>query len=185
MRYCHKNGLILTKIEEDDLPTLKQLKDESWFGTHTVAIVNMADQKAWFSKNSSCVLKVIDPEGLLIVGIFKIDNTNHVNRTCDVGWDVLSEHRGKGFGKKIVQAGVDFCFEVLNMNRLDAEILSNNEASQKCAYAAGFLREGCRREAVYRCSEYLDSLIFGILRHDWASAGPGLCNTSYTPKDKK
>lgn len=191
MLYEHNNGLEFTKLEEEDLEWLKELKNESWFGTHRVAIVNMNDQKKWFHSTSSLVLvasamgkgSVRQAAELEAVGIFKIDNIDSVNRSCDVGWDVFSEFRGQGLGYRIVEAGVDFCFEILNLNRLDAEILENNKASQKCAEKAGFVLEGARRQAVYRCNQYIDSRIYGVLRDNWSLSYDGPKNKSYTPKD--
>lgn len=206
MRYQHKNGLILTKIEESDLHLLKALKDESHYGTHGYAIINRFDEKKWFEKTSTLVLKaMVDEVGSIsgsfydpktgrvvlstaeeqdkIIGIFKIDHVDTVNRTCDVGWDVFSWVRGKGYGKKLVQTGVDFCFEILNLNRLDAEILENNVASQKCAETAGFIKEGNRRKSVYKCIEYIDSWIYGILRSEWTLQSDEIRNISYTPKN--
>lgn len=165
MKYVHPNKLTLTKIEENDLPRLKELKDESWFFTHEVAIVNAVDEKAWFYNTSSLVLKALtDTE---FIGIFKIDKINAVHRSCDVGWDVFLEFRNRGYGKKLVQAGTDFCFEMLNLNRLNTEILSNNPASQRCAESANFLAEGLKRKAVFKCNEYLNSYVYGILKEDW------------------
>lgn len=185
MRYYHKNGLVLTKIEKTDIDLLKKLKDESWFGTHTVAIINSDDQERWYNSTSVLVLKAYDAVSSLNdpVGIFKIDNQNSQNRTASVGWDIFSKHRGKGHGKTLVKAGVDMCFEILNTHRLDAEILENNVASQKCAQAAGFVLEGCRRKAVYRCGQYIDSFFFGILKSEWSLSVTEVCNNSFVPKD--
>lgn len=183
MLYRHKNGLCLTKIEESDLDRLKRLKDESWFGTHKIAVINMSDQRKWFTNTSITVLKAYEDSPNEFIGIFKVDNIDSVNRTCDVGWDIFETMRGKGFGKKLVQAGVDFCFEILNIHRIDAEILANNIASQKCAEAAGFVKEGSRRSAVYKCGNYIDSYIYGILKRDWKT--DEIRNNSYLPKDGK
>lgn len=187
MRYEHKNGLSLTKIERSDLPDLKELKNESWFGTHTVAIVNMDDQNRWFDKAASLVLKaeLVNSTQESTVGYFKIDNLCHSNRVAHVGWDIRKYWRGRGYGKKLVELGVDFCFEVLNLNRLDAEILQNNVASQHCATAAGFEQEGCRRAAVHQCNTYIDSFIYGLLREDWNKTWTAPRNLSYVPKEQK
>ena len=45
--YIHKNGICLRKIERSDLPKLKELKNESWFGTHHVTFLNDYDQEKW------------------------------------------------------------------------------------------------------------------------------------------
>jgi len=80
-----------------------------------------------------------------------------------VGWDIFKVCRGKGLGKKLVRAGVDFSFEMLNLHRLRADILETNLVSQKCAESAGFIKEGTEKSAVWKRKEWVDSYIYGII----------------------
>lgn len=172
-------GIKLRKLCEKDLHDLKLLKDESWFGTHSVSIVNKCDQHRWFESMDT---NVINPKSLMMIaeymfegtvmfykpiGIFKITSIEWVNRTADVAWDLYEDYRGKGLGKPLVKSGVEFCFSILNLRRLDAEILETNLPSQKCAEAAGFILEGTRRQAVHcrgKEDKYIDSHFYGCLR---------------------
>ena len=43
--YIHKNGIALRKLERTDLPKLKDLKNESWFGTHNITLLNDYEQE--------------------------------------------------------------------------------------------------------------------------------------------
>lgn len=192
--YIHKNGLALRKIEENDLSLLKDLKNESWFGTHNIVFVNDFEQKKWFENlnpNKQLVLIAIETINKQPVGLFKIDNIDWVNRKCDEGHDTFKEQRGKGFGKLILEAGIDFIFEVLNMNKVQAEVLENNIASQKCCSYIEYPQEGRRKQAIHKCGEYLDSIIYGFLRDDWSQTDrvknkySSMCNTSYKPKNNK
>jgi RimJ/RimL family protein N-acetyltransferase len=190
--YVHKNGLTLVKIEKEDLPLLKDLKNESWFGTHNITFVNNTDQEKWFNtldsnKNMVLVAKTTDTN--YKVGIFKIDNIDWVNRKCYEGHDIFKEHRGNGYGKLILEAGIDFVFEVLNMNRVEAEVLENNIASQKCCEYIDYSIEGVKRSAIHKCGDYINSIIYGMLREEWFTSDrvkykyEGVCNLSYKPKN--
>lgn len=171
-------GIKLRKLCKGDLSDLKALKDESWFGTHSVSIVNKCDQYRWFESMDA---DVTNPRNLILVahpilaekytdhaiGIFKITSIEWVNRTANVAWDLYQPDRGKRLGKPLIKAGVEFCFSLLNLRRLDAEILETNIPSQKCAEAAGFVREGTRRQAVHcrgKEDKYVDSHFYGCLR---------------------
>lgn len=191
MLYHHKNGVSLRKIEKEDLSLLKELKDESWFGTHNVTIVNMTDQEKWFDKITSCSksLMLIAIKENKAIGLYKIMDIDWVNRSYNSAHDVFKKYRGHGFGYLVLEAGVDFGFEVLNMNRIDTEVLANNIASHKTALFAGFVPEGTRRMAVHKCGEYIDSNFYGILYRDWidlkrVKSYGNCCNISYKPKDK-
>lgn len=171
--YLHKNDLHLRKVTRTDLKALLELKSESWFGTHKVSILNKEDQVKWFDKISDSSTDIIligeqhNGKTFKPVGTFKIAGIDWVNRTCNIGEDIYRDCRGKGLGYKIVEAGIDFCFEILNMNRLDAEVLATNIASQKVLFGGGFKKEGRRRKAVYKCNKHIDSLILGIIKDDW------------------
>ena len=193
LMYTHKNGITLRKMERDDLKNLKVLKDESWFGTHNIAIINMDEQKKWYesmiSNGKGMVLIAAESERQEIpIGVYKISNLDWINGRYDSAHDVFQGARGKGFGKTILEAGVDFGFEVLNAHRIDTEVLENNVASKKCALFVGFQEEGVKRKCVHKCDQWLDSVFYGLLREDWRELErvermDGVCNKSYQPKD--
>lgn len=172
--YKHE-GLTFRKIEETDLQCLQELKEESWFGTHSVSFLNKEAQKKWFLSldthpihPSNLVLAVDEHFSFsnhITVGFFKVFNIHWVNRTADVGWDVRSKFRGHGYGSKIVRGGTALCFELLNLRRLNAEILVTNEPSRKCAEKAGFVLEGTKREAIEREGKLIDSQMWGLLKN--------------------
>jgi len=188
--YIHKNGITLKKIEESDLELLKELKNESWFGTHNITISNSSDQIKWFNSlnsNKNIIFKCLNPNND-IIGLYKISNLDWINRKYDSAHDVFKHHRGKGYSKPVLEAGVDFGFEVLNMNRIDTEVLENNIASLKSALWVGFVEEGRKRKCIHKCGQYLDSIFLGILKNEWRVLRQekfgDVCNISYIPKDK-
>lgn len=162
--------LLFKKAELDDVMKFKSLKDESWMMTHQKSILNQSDQVSWFEsfdKDPHCpknlILSVLDPKENKLVGCYKILHIDYISRSADVGWDLLKDHRGKGLGKPIVAGGANFCFDILGLRRLNAEILDTNIPSQKCAEAAGFVLEGTKREAVHKPDGFVGSQIWGFL----------------------
>jgi len=193
MFYNHKNCISFRKIEESDLSELKNLKDESWFGTVNTACLNMADQKHWFNKisedKSSLFFSCYAPVSLqLPVGLFGITNIDTISHSCEFTHSLFASMRGKGWGKLTLEAGIDMTFEMFNIHRVETWILSNNMAETKGVQSVGFIEEGRKRSAVYKCGNYLDCILFGLLREEWSSTGrvkemKGCCNLSYVPKD--
>lgn len=167
----------LRKIEEEDLFFLQEIKNETWEHTHRVSFINTADQQNWFKSLNQ---HATNPRDLVLMaskednfrkdkfGVFKIFDIDYVNRTAEVGWDVERSHRGKGLGKRLVKAGCRFCFDVLALRRLNAEILATNAPSLKCAEYAGFVQEGTKRMAVHKLGTFVDSIVLGLLASDSA-----------------
>lgn len=185
MFYTHPNGIAFRRVEASDLPDLTRLKNESWFGTHRVSFVSTSSQEKWLARLDAedihtprnIVLVAIadrpvdmpspvpasDDSVSANVGIFKVLDIDWQSRRAAVGWDVYRSHRRKGLGTKIVAAGVGFCFQVIGLHRLQADILVNNIASRKCASEAGFREEGYQPKTILRNGEWIDNIIYGIL----------------------
>lgn len=168
MLFKHENGISLSKVSKDDLPLLLELKQESWFGTHRISLVNLEDQLFWFEKLDK---NIHNPNALFLIaekdnekiGDFKFTSIDWVSRKADVGWDIFANRRGKGLGKDLVKAGITFGAKLLNLHRMNAEILKTNIASQKCAEYAGFTLEGTRKQEIWKNNEYVDNLLYGYL----------------------
>jgi RimJ/RimL family protein N-acetyltransferase len=173
--YKHENGVHFRKADKGDARTLLCLKNESHFGTHTVTLANLTSQEAWLNSISH---ETHCPRDLVLMasaerpnhqfstddfGVIKLFNIDWQSRRAEIGWDVFKEFRRKGYGKKLVTAGVTFAFKLMNLHRLDAQILVTNEASLKCAEAAGFIIEGRQRQVVLKEGKYIDNLILGVL----------------------
>jgi len=190
-------GIGFRKLEKSDLGQLLALKTESWPTTHHTAFLNEDDQGKWFESLDS---DVINPKNLVLVahaidsrpmgdpacrmGIFKIFDIDWISRRCDCAWDVFKGSRGVGWGKKLVIAGTAFCFNMLNLHRLSCEILDINEASKKCAAAAGWRIEGRKEECIYKMGiGYVDSLVYGNLRLHWQGHKSSKITTSGDTKN--
>jgi len=167
--FCHENGISFRRMEDSDLIDLLNLKNESWFGTHRITVANTCTQEKWFRSlgeedvHTPRNLVLVGSEGENNVGVFKFQNIDWQNRGAEVGWDIYKDHRGRGLGKKLVLAGKEFAFRILNLHRLNAQILTTNKVSQRCAEAAGFTKEGFQRQAVWRAGQWVDNLIYGVL----------------------
>jgi RimJ/RimL family protein N-acetyltransferase len=170
--YTHPNTVAFRKADKCDARKLLDLKNESHFGTHAITFANLTSQEKWlesishetqFPKTLILIANVALNTSSYDCGVFKFFNIDWQNRKADVGWDIFHEWRGKGYGKKLVIAGVAFAFNLMNLHRLDAQILVTNEASLKCAEAAGFIIEGRQRQVVFKNGQYVDNLILGVL----------------------
>jgi RimJ/RimL family protein N-acetyltransferase len=167
--YDHKDGVTLRKIEKSDLSVLLKLKQESWWGTHKSPIINSDDQVCWYDNipNDQLFMVAEIQPSKDIVGVAAYTNIDWVNRTLQISGSILKDHRSSwAYGGFC--SGLDFAFEMLNMRRVEAEVLEYHIAAQKIEIdILGFAIEGRKRKAVYKCGQYYDSLILGLLREEW------------------
>jgi [ribosomal protein S5]-alanine N-acetyltransferase len=95
-------------------------------------------------------------------------------RRADVGYALLPSAWGRGYANEAVTALLDWGFEHLDLNRVEADIDPRNAASARALERLGFTREGHLRERWIVGGEVSDSAIYGLLAGEWqARAKPG------------
>ncbi|TET51846.1 MAG: N-acetyltransferase, partial [Anaerolineales bacterium] len=74
----------------------------------------------------------------------------------------------QGYCTEAVRAIVDYGFEELGLNRIEAWHFAQNLASGRVMQKTGMLREGRMRQRAKRWDEFKDMEFYAILRSDWA-----------------
>ena len=105
------------------------------------------------------------------VGFLTLTGLQDCNRHAEWGWYVgEAEARGRGVGRAAQALGLDQAFGALGLNKVWAQVLSDNETALKAQAAAGFRREGYLRRHALKDGEYRDVVLLAILAEEWAKA---------------
>jgi ribosomal-protein-alanine N-acetyltransferase len=109
---------------------------------------------------------VVDDE---FAGVIGIDFREDIYRKAPlIGYWLGQQYWGKGIMTKAVRLIVDYGFNNLDIERLQAGILGNNPASMRVLEKAGFKKEGILRSGIIKKGIILDEHIYGIIKSDWA-----------------
>ena len=81
-------------------------------------------------------------------------------QTANLGYWLGEEFWGRGIMTEVVSAVVTHCFDKFPLERIYAEVYSNNPASACVLEKAGFVLEGRLRKNVVKDGEILDSLLY-------------------------
>lgn len=166
--YDHKENVSLRKIERSDLPNLLTLKQESWWGTHKTLIINSDDQTNWYESIPKNQLHMMVVSATTTIGIGVYSNIDWINRSLELSGSIYKQFRKSGVVLAAFYAGLDFAFEMLNIHRVEAEVLEYHLPAQKLEIdKLGFRIEGRKKKAIYKAGQYYDSIILGILRSEW------------------
>ena len=65
---------------------------------------------------------------------------------------------------------LQWAFQTLDLNRVQAETDTRNVASARVLEKLGFVREGTLREDCVVNGEVSDSWVFGLIRREWRSS---------------
>jgi ribosomal-protein-alanine N-acetyltransferase len=84
-----------------------------------------------------------------------------------VGYDMARAYWGKGLMPEALHAIIHFGFERMALNRVEADVLAENNASVRVLEKLGFSHEGTLRERDFERGAFRDLLLYGLLRRDY------------------
>ena len=103
-----------------------------------------------------------------ILGLISIASINQLNQSGVLHIMIGDKNnRGKGIGYFAVTEMINHAFLNLNLHRIELDVLASNIAAQKLYEKCGFVKEGTRRQAVFKQGKYIDMYVYAILREEF------------------
>jgi RimJ/RimL family protein N-acetyltransferase len=100
-------------------------------------------------------------------GLMGFEVANRRSKIANLGsLAVHPDFRGQRVADRAAQLFQQHLIFDLGYHRVQLEIYGFNERAQKHAERAGFVREGVRRKAYDRHGEWVDGVIYGLVRED-------------------
>ncbi|MFZ1322568.1 MAG: GNAT family protein [Ignavibacteria bacterium] len=162
-RAVERDDIELIRKEHNDESVLLMLKDPF--------IVTETNQEEWFkniTKNKHntvyCIFKD-DPDK--VIGVWKLQGLDLINKNSEMGIDIFSNFRGKGLSLDCFRMIFKYVFETLNIHTFHAKVGEYNDASLKTAQRAGFRITGKIPESLFRNGKYYDDIILAITFSDY------------------
>ena len=154
-------------IEEEDVPFLQRLLDDPrvWRSLFVVTPKRMADEREFLESTTgddteAHFLICDDGDPIGTVGLSSI--THHWG-TGDLGFYVDPNAQGQGYATAGVGLLVDYAFDQRRLEKLSADVLATNPASQRVLEKNGFVEEGRFRDHGFVDGERVDVVRYGLL----------------------
>ena len=172
----HGEKIILAPVQREYLPQYVEWLND-WEISRNLApgipfMMNLEDETRWFEsrhnddKNQLFAI-LAQPENKLI-GNCGLHNFDWKNRVCVFGIFIGDKNYwSKGYGSDAARTLVRYAFEQLGINRVELEVYAFNPRAIRAYEKAGFIRDGVRRQAMYRDGIFHDIYLMSILRQDW------------------
>lgn len=149
--------------------------DETLFQLTDVEHITAAQQAEWcrsmmLSRTSKRYVVKAKKSGTTFsdwVGIFRVDNIDHKNKSVMVGLDIDEKFRGKGLARPIYRLFLDYYFNQLGMNRVYLKVLETNSRAIHIYKELGFKEEGRDRQAIFRNGKFNDYICMSILKNEY------------------
>jgi RimJ/RimL family protein N-acetyltransferase len=133
-----------------------------------------AEATAWIERNGRAMASgehvqfaIERREDAVVVGSCTLYALDAQCRRADVGYALAVSEWGQGYANEAVTALLDWGFDRLELNRVEADIDPRNTPSARALERLGFVREGHLRERWIVGGEVCDSFIYGLLRSEW------------------
>jgi len=165
-------SLKLIKLREEHLETVRRwrMMPEVTKYMYTDPQISSEDQRKWFekiSKDSSRIYWVIsfDDKDVGVINLYDIDMHNKRAFWAYYLGDIT--FRGKGIGKNLECNIYDFCFDILNLNKLCCEVLAFNEKVIVLHQKFGSKIEDVFKQHIFKNGKYYDVVRMAILKEEW------------------
>jgi ribosomal-protein-alanine N-acetyltransferase len=102
-----------------------------------------------------------------LIGSCGIRKETATAQQADLGYEIAPSHWGHGYATEAARAVLAFGFQNLRLHRVWASCVAENTASAQVLEKLGIQREGRLREHRWMKGRWWDTLVYGILQHEW------------------
>jgi len=137
-------------------PPLEDVESEGFWSRALASAV------ADFEAGRSVRLVALPREAAAEVMVARINFTQIVRgafHSCMLGFAIDHEYEGRGLMTEAVAASIDWLFVSLNLHRVQASHLPENERSRRLLARLGFVTEGLAREYLFIAGAWRDHVI--------------------------
>ncbi|WP_293924714.1 GNAT family N-acetyltransferase [Sphingobacterium sp. UBA6320] len=169
-------SILLRPLNIQDIDKIESISYSKQLGEFGARVHNRNDLADYFnfclnSKRDKVLYPLIilkkethDPVGLTMFG-----NISFQNKRLEIGWTWIGEKfQGTGINKICKGLLLDYCFDILDLRRVEFKIDINNLKSQKAIEKLGAIKEGLLRN--YNIQSYGRSkgtYVYSILKEEW------------------
>ena len=101
-----------------------------------------------------------------LIGTINLGNVEEACHMCDTCYMLSPGFWNKGIMTEVLEAVLDYAFDRVGFNRVQAEVFYGNDASSAVLKKCGMVLEGIARQKYYKNGEYIDIALWAIIVGD-------------------
>ncbi len=174
--YLESNEIVLKKVEIGDCNDLFEIKANPNIGgtLKTIEAVKnvIGHYERDFGKHKAIYLGIYYKEANnKLVGIAEIFDADNKTDCIEVGYTLNESFWGKGIATKATAIMLEYLFDIIDVNRIQATVLPQNKKSINVLMRNKFTHEGTLRQYKYwRGVGVCDTEIFSILKSEYMNS---------------
>lgn len=167
----------LRELERKDLSTINKWRNQSELIAQLGApfrYINPEVDNQWFenymANRGSCVRCAVvkETEPTCILGLVSLTNIDQINQSAVLHIMIgNTADQGKGIGSFAIISMLNHAFFNMNLHRVELKVLTSNMRARHVYEKCGFSKEGILRNAVFKNGEFVDILLYSILKEEY------------------
>ena len=101
-----------------------------------------------------------------LVGTINLGNVEESCMMSDTCYMLSPRFWNQGIMTEVLMAVLDYAFEEIGLNRVQAEVFAGNNASSAVLKKCGMSFEGIARQKYYKNGEFIDTALWAIIASD-------------------
>ena len=164
--------LRIRPYSEADIPELLPL-----IGTRDVAATTLRIAHPYTEQDARAFLDLAKEPGKMWLAITFLSDGRQIggigmrieeqHRHAELGYWLGVPYWSQGYATEAGREMIRYGFEELDLHRIFATHFAHNPASGNILRKLGMRHEGCQREHLLKWGQFVDSEIYGLLRHEW------------------
>jgi [ribosomal protein S5]-alanine N-acetyltransferase len=122
---------------------------------------------ARFEKNEGIRWGIADKELGKIIGSCGYHSWEKEHYKAEIGFEVHPDYWRQGVMSEVLKPIIQYGFESMSLNRIEAFYDPENTASKECLFKAGFIFEGVLRKAAFEKGVFCDAAVCSILKEEY------------------
>lgn len=168
--------LLLRAIEEDDAAAIFEYAGDAEVAKYTCwdAHKSIEDAKTLvrfikkrYAENKPSNWAVILKAGSRLIGTCGFVSGFPANKRAEIGFAIRKDCWSKGYMTEAVNKTIEFGFNEINLNRIEACCDADNKASARVLEKCGMKFEGLLRQYVYKRGRFRDVKSYAILAEEY------------------
>lgn len=168
--------LILRRALLTDAPDVLIFRSDAYvqrFNSPVFKEVNEAEElihelhNEYFQRSGICWGVTLKNEDK-VIGLFGFHHWSKHHRHAEIGYDMNRAYWGQGIASEALRAMLHFGFTQMNLNRIYAGTIADNQESVRLLERLGFVREGTKRGLSWEDDgTFHDGAMYSLLQHEW------------------
>lgn len=172
--------VVLRAIEEKDFDLLFQMINMPEIQKqHKINSypINSTEQREWmrnFHNSDKWLRLIIELNTGVAIGLISLEDIDAKNGTAKLHYKVLlgMEGRIKGDIYDAISGMIQYAFDWMRLNCIEAKVIESNIKSRKILEKLGFKEEGVLRQRIFGGGEYHDFVSYSILKDEFFASKP-------------